>query len=364
MSEQHIGCQCMSCLGDQAQSLLKHRYNNLLSLLTKPWYMHGPVLERGLDWVRLLGTDAFSDQVNFNVENRQTPVESAIGGRPDGNNAIDKMLRFAGVRITSGGTAIVPVEGVLAKKMSHFGVSEQGTSTDLLADVFEVLIDDDRARQVVLDIDSPGGSVEGVELASQSLSQLNSWKPTEAIVNELMASGALYLGSQVSKITIPKAGIAGSLGVYTVRMDATKFNEDRGVDFHIIRAGAHKAEGHPFLEMSDGEFERIQNRVNQFYDQFKHAVMVGRGLKQEDVDSMADGTIEVGEKAIERGFADEIGSLKGVVRRLDKSKTFTTGGGQSMALFSKDKAEKRTMLIRQVQKASRRQAKWNKLGHS
>jgi ClpP class serine protease len=116
--------------------------------------------------------------------------------------------------------------------------------------------------------------------------------------------------------------------------------------------------------MSDGEFERIQNRVNQFYDQFKHAVMVGRGLKQEDVDSMADGTIEVGEKAIERGFADEIGSLKGVVRRLDKSKTFTTGGGQSMALFSKDKAEKRTMLIRQVQKASRRQAKWNKLGHS
>ena len=299
------------------------RYANIIRLFECPWMLPLHVLEKGIMVFSraIMRTDEHAAIVLEWDEHEETPFLAQRPGRRfsrRSDHADERLLAEMGVTLTRKGTAVVPIVGVMAKRMSSFGISEQGVSSDMLTDVFDVLRQHDSVNTVALDIDSPGGSALGVEFAAQALRELSKKKDTIAVGNEMLASGAFYVASQANQIAVAPTAIVGSLGVYTTRVDRTKAEDESGIKVHVIRAGEFKADGHPSLPFTEEERERIQREVNVYYRLFTSAVKTGRELNQKDALALMDGTVEIGRDAVTRGFADTVASLSRTVRQLER----------------------------------------------
>ena len=303
-------------------------HGNILELLMTHWMLPLNVIEDGkaVFLKRLLGgadyvaEKAFWDEyleAKF-ADDEAQQVLMQPGSLVTGETATDQLLRRMRVTITRDGTAIVPVHGVMAKRMSSFGMSQRGVSTDRLARGFEALADDDRARRVMLDVDSPGGSVFGVELATEALENLAQNKPVRSVANAVMASGSFYLAMPSQRIDVTPGSAVGSVGVYTVRRDRSVAEDESGDKFHILSAGRGKAFGHPSLPLTDEEVRDTMREINAYYDQFTERVEAGRGLTQKKIQDELGASVFIGEQAVDVGFADGVSSLERAVAQFER----------------------------------------------
>lgn len=267
------------------------------------------------------GDEDFSDE-HFAVQpgRRVAPTENAL-------------LYRMGVTVTEGGTAVMPIHGTLMKR-PMFSLSVKLTSSDMVRDAVRQVAGMNGVRSIVLDVDSPGGSVLGIERAAQAIAEVEREMRVVAVANEMMASGGYYLAAPATEILTVESAIVGSVGVYTTRIERVQEAEMAGLKVYIVRAGEHKAEGHPFLEMSEGELARLQREVDFYYDMFVSAVERGRGISRAAALELADGTIEVGQQAVDRGFADGISSLAEAVEREDNRNNSQT---RTTVMFGKKK---------------------------
>ena len=114
-----------------------------------------------------------------------------------------------------GAVAVIPIRGVIAHRMDAMSASSGGTSTEQIGAMLSQIAADDSIDTIVYDIDSPGGTVPGVqELASQMFA-LRGTKKQIAEVNSLAASAAYWLASQADEIVSLPSGMIGSIGVFT-----------------------------------------------------------------------------------------------------------------------------------------------------
>jgi signal peptide peptidase SppA len=299
------------------------RYANIADLFSDHWMLHRSVLDKAVVILSRLGTPAYSENRAIYVEGQgereRVPSVSLPGQRfdPYQGSAASRNLGRLGAHLTEAGVAHVPIYGVLGKRMSSFDISERGTSTDMLTDAFETLAGMDSVRGVVLDIDSPGGNVLGVQQASDALNFLRGIKPVAGNINEIGASGAYFIGSHVDDLSIAPTGYAGSIGVYTTRVDMSRFYEGEGIDVHVISAGEFKADGHPTIPFTDGERTRIQSEVDTYMDMFKAAVARGRGISMSEVEKVADGSVSIGQAAVDRGLVDRVAYFKDVAAEME-----------------------------------------------
>jgi len=212
--------------------------------------------------------------------------------------------------------AMIPVYGVISKRMDMFSDFSGGTSTDALVRSIQEAVDDPNISAIVLDVDSPGGSVNGPEELSQAIFAARGRKPIIAVVNELMASAAYWIASAADEIvTAPTAGV-GSIGVLSVHREQSKADAARGVKTTYIHAGKHKVAGNPSEPLSDESRAVIQERVDAFYSLFVNAVARNRGISRDKALAMADGRLLIGQKAVDAGMADRIGTLQQVISEL------------------------------------------------
>lgn len=312
---------------------ISRRYANVVALFETNWYLPRHVIDKGIAIFETLGTPEYSiNRERFYAQREDESPKMLIPGTQFNPYSDDKDIRLlgrSGVHLTSQNVAIVPVYGILAKRMSDFDMSERGTSADMLADSFDILTRHaDQIKGTVLDIASPGGSVLGSELAAQALLRLRGVMPVHAVCNEIMASGAYYIGCHVDAIHVVESSYIGSVGVFTTRVDARKFFENKGLEVHVISAGEFKVDGHPATPFTPEERARIQAEINVYYDLFVRAVMRGRDISEEKAKNLADGSLEIGANAVKRGFADSVSSLNDVVaevERIGQSITFSTG---------------------------------------
>lgn len=215
-------------------------------------------------------------------------------------------LASQGVFFTRAGTAVVPVRGTLMKRASLMSRYSGGTSTDALASTFDLLAADNRAKRVFLDVDSPGGAVNGVVGANAALSRLRAVKPVASMVNETMASGAYWLGSNADRVFTSETGSAGSVGVYVLHRDASKANETSDIKTTIIRAGKDKIVPNPLEPLSSRGVQILQSRVDKTLAVFTRAIASNRQISMADAKTMATGAVHMGEDAVSAGFADVV----------------------------------------------------------
>ncbi|MCO7736459.1 S49 family peptidase [Brucella intermedia] len=219
---------------------------------------------------------------------------------------------------TDGKVAVIPVYGVLADRMDLFSAMSGGTSYAGIKRQLHKALSNEDVKAVVLDIDSPGGSVPGTdELATEIRKLRGGEKPIIAQVNSLAASAAYWIASSADEIVVTPSGRAGSIGVYTAHDDISAALEKAGVKRTYISAGKHKVEGNETEPLGKDTLAYIQDSVNRSYGRFLQSVADGRGVTKSKVeDGFGQGRMFYSEALIDRGMADRIATLDETLARL------------------------------------------------
>lgn len=213
-----------------------------------------------------------------------------------------------------GVVAVVGIRGPLVNHESILTTDYGFVSYDWINQTLATLAADRSVRAIVLDFDSPGGSVLGCDECAARIHQIAKTKDVRAVANHWMMSAAYYLGSQAREVVVAPSGMAGSIGTITYHVDDSEMWSKFGVKWTTITAGKYKAEGDGPL--TDEARARLQAIVDQCYDQFAAAVARGRGVRAETVKSgFGQGRYLTAAETIAERVADRIGTLEETIRR-------------------------------------------------
>jgi signal peptide peptidase SppA len=216
-----------------------------------------------------------------------------------------------------GSTAVIPVFGTLSHRMGMLSEFSGGTSYTAVRSALRGALADPNISAILLEIDSPGGNVDGLPELADEVYAARGQKPIGAIANTMAASAAYWLGSQVDDFAVTPSGVVGSIGVYLMHIDESQFNEKAGLTITYISAGEHKTEGNPDEPLSDEAKAYLQSQVDAIYGQFIAAVARGRGVSKKTVrGTYGQGRVLMAEPALEAGMVDRIATLDEMVGRM------------------------------------------------
>lgn len=176
------------------------------------------------------------------------------------------------------GVAVLPLVGTIIPRADMFSESSGAVSVQRFTRNFRQALADPEVGSIVIDIDSPGGQVDGVEELATEIYQSRGIKPVTAVANTMAASAAYWIGSAAAEFVVTPSGEVGSIGVFAMHEDWSKFYEQRGIELTFISAGKYKVEGNPFAPLSEEAAAYMQSRVDDYYNMFTAAVARGRGI--------------------------------------------------------------------------------------
>lgn len=233
--------------------------------------------------------------------------------------------------VVVGSTAVIRVWGLLDRtdpmRMTWDGPVRIGTGYERVQRDTMRALGDESVRAIVYAVDSPGGFVRGVQEAAGAIAEAaaaarKGGKPVIVVAPDLMASGALWLGSQADKVYAGPGAWVGSLGVRLQTIDVSEWLSRWGVKVNTIKSGEFKDLGSPFRPMTDRDRAVLQAEVDAYFGQFKSAVGAGRSLAGERLEAVATGQGFIGARAVEVGLADALRpSLSAVLAELNASST-------------------------------------------
>jgi capsid assembly protease len=229
----------------------------------------------------------------------------------------DAEAKLPKISAAKGVVAVVPIQGVIVQ---HSGDWSGDVSTEWIGRTVDTLQADPSIGGIVLNIDSPGGSVYGVPELGEKLRAYREAKakPIYAVANAEAFSAAYWLASQASRLIVTPSGKVGSIGVWTAHIDASvAYEEKLGLKVTLVSAGKYKVEGHPFGPLDDDARAELQASVDHYYAMFLDAVAAGRGVKVADVRAnFGEGRTVRAEDAKRAGMVDGIGTLDDLLATL------------------------------------------------
>lgn len=245
---------------------------------------------------------------------KDPPAPTAKPGTWAGMNYAEPEYWAArGAPRSHGDVAVISILGALSQRPWCCGMSYDGIRSS-----FRSAIEDSSAKAIVLEIDSPGGEVSGVDELAREIRQARGGKPIVAVSNALAASAAYYLAAQADEILVTPSGEIGSIGVYGGHMDWSGFLDQMGIVVTLVSAGEGKTDGNPFEPLAEQARADIQADVDRYYAMFVSAVTKGRratGVTSEQVRGDWKAKVYGAKKAVEIGMADAVGTLEDAVRR-------------------------------------------------
>lgn len=232
--------------------------------------------------------------------------------------ALDAAAPGSGRVSRSRGTvAVLPIQGPIEQKASLFTLLMGGTSTEQATAWFRAALSDNDIKAIVLDIDSPGGSVYGIQELAAEIFAARGTKPIVAVANSLAASAAYWLGSQADEFVVTPSGEVGSIGIVAVHFDEGGAYEQLGIRPTIVTRGDRKADGNPYGPLSAEAREDMEQRMDVYYRQFVGAVARGRGVTGATVEEQfGQGRMFTADEARRRGMVDRVATLDDTLARL------------------------------------------------
>jgi signal peptide peptidase SppA len=219
-----------------------------------------------------------------------------------------------------GNVAVIPLRGVIAHRMGAMDEASGGMSAERFKLMFRAAAADESIGTIVIDADSPGGTIPGVPEAADEVFGARDKKHIVAVANGRMASAAYWIASQAHEIVaIPSLydPSVGSIGVFTVHQDLSEHLAKEGIKMTLISAGKHKAQNNPFTPLSDEVKADLQAMVDSAYTGFVKAVARGRGVSVADVRSgFGEGKALPATEAKAAGLVDRIATMEDTIGRL------------------------------------------------
>lgn len=174
---------------------------------------------------------------------------------------------------------------------------------------------DDDIKAVVLRINSPGGSALASDGIWRELELLKKEKPVVVSMGDYAASGGYYIACAADSIFAEPGTLTGSIGVFGILPNFQQFFNDKlGVTFDGVKTAPYADMGSITRPLTEPEKRMIQASIDTIYNVFKGRVAAGRRLEPAFVDSIAQGHVYTGERAISIKLVDRIGYLQDAVR--------------------------------------------------
>lgn len=184
-----------------------------------------------------------------------------------------------------GGTAIVPMHGIIGKMLSSFEMYCGGMDIDAFMAAVDAAMADDSVESVLMHIDSPGGTVTGVPEAAARLAAhaAAGEKDLIAFTETMSASAAYYLGSQAHRFFAAPSSRVGSIGVVVTLENRVEADALEGLSYTTFTSGRLKDLGNPHRAMTKEEEAIIEGDVMELARDFWAAVAAGRGIEPDAV---------------------------------------------------------------------------------
>lgn len=182
-----------------------------------------------------------------------------------------------------------------------------------MRDRISALAANDSIGEILILVDSPGGTVSGTHDLHSIIARAAKRKRVTAIVEDTACSGALYAISGATEIVIGETALTGSIGVFNVIIDESKMLEKIGVEVLVIRSGEHKGAGVSGAKLTPDQITELKRRVDVQARHFIAAIARGRHMSTDKAAELADGRVFVGREAIAAGLADRIGMFEDVL---------------------------------------------------
>jgi signal peptide peptidase SppA len=212
----------------------------------------------------------------------------------------------------TGKVAVIPIYGTIFPRANMFSEFSGGTSLQKLTAALTAADRDPEISTIVLDVASPGGSVDLLPETAEVIRGLKT--ATVAVANTQSASAAYWLTSQADEVAVSPSGEVGSIGVFTAHQDVSGAEKQLGVRTTLISAGKYKTEGHPFGPLDPEARAAIQSKVDHYYDLFVTDVARGRGVSAKAVrDGFGQGRMVTAVEAVREGMADRVATLDQII---------------------------------------------------
>lgn len=280
---------------------MSRRYPRIRRVLHEsPWAILPSKLAEITEFIELK-----ADGVEFSAEE----IEARIGGRRQSN-----------VQVT-GGVAVLPLFGTIMPRSGIMTEYSGGTSIASFREDFREALNDESVGTILLEIDSPGGLVDGVPELAEEIRAARGSKRIVTSANYLAASAAYWIGTQADEFVITPSGLVGSVGVLMTHVNEGRRMDAEGYDITYISAGRYKTEGNPYEPLNDEARDHYQEIVDDLYGQFVTAVAKGRGVSVGEVRSgFGEGRVVTARQAVREGMADRVEAMPQTVARLARGR--------------------------------------------
>lgn len=213
--------------------------------------------------------------------------------------------------------AVVPIYGKITLSQTSPLEIKAPISISIL-DSLEEIKKDDSIKAVLIEIDSPGGTVVASEEIMNAVKNLN--KPTIALIREIGTSGAYWIASACDVIVASPVSITGSIGVTSSYLEFSDLFEKYGVGYERLVSGEYKDIGSPFKKLTDKEKLLLEQKILKLHDYFVESVANNRNLPKQDIEKIATGEFFLGEEALNLKLIDKLGD-KNTAIEVIKEKT-------------------------------------------
>lgn len=237
--------------------------------------------------------------------------------------AVDAALSSFGDRVGRqdvGRVAVLPVRDVIVPRHNIFTWLFGGTSLEDLQGAIDEAVADPEISAILLDVDSPGGSVDGLaEFAAHVRSVRDRGTYIAAHADYLMASAAYYIASSAHEIVAAPSSLVGSIGTVAVHRDFSRAEDAAGITNTIIASDPRKVQTHSLKPLSEEGQAEIQSIVDHFAAAFVNDVAKGRGIPASKVlDEFGGGSVLLADAALKVGMVDRVEPINATANRLDR----------------------------------------------
>ena len=201
--------------------------------------------------------------------------------------------------------AYIPVKGVIGSDLTAIETMMGSVDVSDIEEMLEEAEADDAIEHIVMDFNSPGGSVTGVPELGRKIK--NSKKHTIGYTGSQSCSGSYWLMSQCDEAYCTESSDVGSIGVYKMVMNMRKAYEMEGYHIDMIKSGWAKAAGYPGTDMTAEQRKLMEEDVAEVHHWFIEAVKSVRTMADEaDMQGQVWNGRKAAEKMLVSGIVDGI----------------------------------------------------------
>lgn len=246
-------------------------------------------LSIGIGWIFLIFGGMFGLWLALNVWLMRSIKKIRQSGSAD-----DKKMNIA----------VLSINGLLA-----YGAKPRSNFQKIMSQIGSIA--ERQPKALIVRVNSPGGTMSGSHEIYEALKKLKkSGMKMVVLMEDIAASGGVYISMAADKIVASPGTITGSIGVIIPHMNMSELLEKVGVKSDSVKSGEHKDMLSSSKPLSHDSRKLLQETIDDCLDQFVEVVAESRKMSEEAVRAFADGRIFNGRQALKLGLVDEVGGYE------------------------------------------------------